>query len=678
MKKLLLNIFLLIGTTSFGQDEIKMPELDTGKQVYTLKFSPDPKNEEVISAYMKGTTEKDSLRFWAEGTIFTQKIMVTVFTENKNDQVKVDIVKNHWEDSKLSGKTKNGAFQKSFDTAGKFGIVITSETPNIPFYLAVWTGGERVQNMNTIYRPVSNSNPDLNTTDSLEIKTKSSSDGNSSNILMYVLIGALTIIIVLLALMVFRKKKGISLTILLLFFAGQQMMFAGAEEFSSPGFGGVGIQYPGVMDLVKFASQLYDMSRNGRLYLDPSGDVDAEANMNPGGGPGLPSSCIPPQFENSSNGDSGSNNTGSANSSNTDSSFEPLSSSSNSDSRGDNDENINYEELDSFGRPVYDRNNERIDYNVFGDDERPKYDINGDPIEYREPVHNNELDFFERPVYDRNNEPIDYPVFGDDKRPKYDINGNPIQYAEGETEARPALDANKKPIEYDNYERPKYDNKGNPINYHKDDFTNPPKRNKDNDFPVDENENLEKTKVKNNPPEGMPMAALMISNSINTIEVNYNGEEFRNNDYYVKYSEANVFGAISILFLDENDNEAGCKCLEREYNDLNKRRMNLERLRIIYAHAMKKINAGIAFGDGVSAVHGVSALVWQNQKMIILKESIPTLNKAYDDKYAEMIKALEENLREIDRCEAMLGYENWYNHAGFIYFQFMADKYKRD
>ena len=126
------------------------------------------------------------------------------------------------------------------------------------------------------------------------------------------------------------------------------------------------------------------------------------------------------------------------------------------------------------------------------------------------------------------------------------------------------------------------------------------------------------------------------------------------------------------------DDEEGCSCLKNAYKELDDRRLNLERLRIIYSHAMKKINAGISFGDGASAVHGVSALAWQSQKMIILKESIPTLNKSYDDKYAEMIEALEENLLEIDRCENLLGYENWYSQAGFIYYQFMADKYKRN
>ncbi len=214
--------------------------------------------------------------------------------------------------------------------------------------------------------------------------------------------------------------------------------------------------------------------------------------------------------------------------------------------------------------------------------------------------------------------------------------------------------------------------------YHKDDFVNPPKRNKESGFPVEENKSPEKTKDKDNSPNGTPIALLKITKRIKDIEVNIKAEEFKNKDFNVKYAEANLFGSISSLINYETDNEAGCACLEKEYDNLNNRRLNLERLRVIYAHAMKKINAGIAFGDNVSGVHGVSGLAWQSQKMIILTKSIPTLNKAYDDKYAEMIHALEENLRAIENCEAMLGYDNWYNHAGFIYYQFMADKYKRN
>ena len=154
MKNAILVLFLCITGLSFSQEEIKMPELDTNGKVYTLEFSPDSQNKKVISAYMKGETEKDSLRFWAEGTTLLQKVMVTVITGN-DDAIKVDIVKDNWEDSKINGHTKNGLFQESFETAGKFGIVVTSAKGNIPFQLAVWTTGENIPFMGNLYYPAS-------------------------------------------------------------------------------------------------------------------------------------------------------------------------------------------------------------------------------------------------------------------------------------------------------------------------------------------------------------------------------------------------------------------------------------------------------------------------------------------------------------------------------------------
>lgn len=685
MKKLLLHIILLFSFVAFAQDEIKMPELDTGNQVYTLEFSPDSQNEEVISAYMQGETEKDSLRFWAEGTTLLQKVMVTVITD-KNSDIKVDIVKDNWTDSKINGLTNNGIFQESFETAGKFGIVVTGPKLNVPFQLAVWTTGEKIPFMGNLYYPANEAAAErsgqvLNTSNS-NSSLQNSIDLNSTNTILYVVIGFFSIITILLVLLLVKKKSAKTLLILICFVLGQQISSASARPSLSEVFTGalrfIHENHDGIQD---FFNRANSVANEITRQLSPD-DNDAQAVADPRGGPRLPSSCIPPQFgtnrNNANSSNSNSTGQGSSNSSDTDSFYEPLTTSSSTSNSDNNEEqNIDYDELNSLGQPVYDRNNQPIDYPVFTNEELPKYDINGDPIQYREPVHNNELDDFERPIYDRNNERIDYPVFGDDKRPKYDINGNPIQYAEGETESRPTLDANKKPIEYDNYDRPKYDNKGNPINYYKDDFANPPKRNKENGFPVDKNENPEKTKTKTNTSNDIPLVLSKSIKQINAIHGNSNPLIFKNVDYKVTYAEANILGTVSTFIPIENDNEAGCACLEKEYENLNNRRLNLERLRVIYSHAMKKINAGIAFGDDVSAVHGVSGLAWQSQKMIILTKSIPTLNKAYDDKYAEMIHALEENLRAIEQCESMLGYDNWYNHAGFIYFQFMADKYKR-
>ena len=274
-----------------------------------------------------------------------------------------------------------------------------------------------------------------------------------------------------------------------------------------------------------------------------------------------------------------------------------------------------------------------------------------------------------RPKYDKYDKPIEYD---NSKYPKYDKNGKPIEYGtidnktDYNNQGRPKRDKDGSPIEYDDPKYPKYDKNGNPIKYGK------------------ETKSLKVGDLHNSILNKKELVArevkATLAKSSYQIEIleSYDTPLVikKNNDK--KYAEANILGFTNLLTASRDEQDEGCDCLEKAYAELNQRRLNLEKLRIIFAHAMKKINAGIAFGDGVSAVHGVSALIWQKQKFIILKESIPTLNNAYDDKYAEMISALEENLREIDRCEAILGYENWYNHAGFIYYQFMADKYKRN
>ncbi|RZV66309.1 MAG: hypothetical protein EX254_03965 [Flavobacteriaceae bacterium] len=440
MKYLITSLALILSLGVFGQDEIKMPDLDTNSKVHVLKFSPDPKEKNINSAYMQGNTVTDSLRFWAEGTILPQSVMVTVISEDKEANIKVDIVKDHWEDSKINGLTENGLFQESFDTAGKFGIVISSERPKLPFHLAVWTTGEHIPDMATLYYPVSEdsnskktevSNTNLENDEAI---MNTSTDSNESNTLMYVLIGVLIVIAILLVLLVFKKKSVKTLSIIVCFIAGQQTMSAQASASSSGLFEAVS----GLANDADGIAEFFESAQNASDQLPELLGNDGEAaDVSTAGGPRLPSSCIPPNV--------------------------------------------------------------------------------------------------------------------------------------GSTEEDPP-------------------------------------------------------------------------------------ENIRNRDPRVD----------------------GCACLDVAYRNLNRRRLNLERLRIIFKHSMKKINAGIAFGDNVSGVHGVSGLAWQSQKMIILKESIPTLNKAYDDKYAEMIQALEENLKQIDECESMFGYEDWYNKAGFIYWQFMADKYKRN
>src|SRR3546814_6554130 len=49
----------------------------------------------------------------------------------------------------------------------------------------------------------------------------------------------------------------------------------------------------------------------------------------------------------------------------------------------------------------------------------------------------------------------------------------------------------------------------------------------------------------------------------------------------------------------------------------------------------------------------------------------------YDHKYTQLMEALHGQMVDMGTCEAKYGVEDWYDRFGFIYYEFMADKYKR-
>ena len=124
----------------------------------------------------------------------------------------------------------------------------------------------------------------------------------------------------------------------------------------------------------------------------------------------------------------------------------------------------------------------------------------------------------------------------------------------------------------------------------------------------------------------------------------------------------------------DREKEAGCTCLEAAYADLLKQRYSLEKLLKIGQHTKKVTDFGISFGDDFSGVHGVSGLAWQTARAKVIK-SIEKFDITYDNKYKELIDKLYNILIKIDECENKLGYENWYSHSGFIYYEFMKVRY---
>ncbi|MGB3142830.1 MAG: hypothetical protein WBB24_01875 [Maribacter sp.] len=666
MKKLL-YVFLIVGITSFAQEEIKMPELDINNSVYTLEFSPDSQNEEVVSAYMKGTTVKDSLRFWAEGTILIQNVMVTVLSSDKNTKIKVDIVKNNWEDSKIEGYLKDGAFQESFNTAGKFGIVVTSDVPGKPFYLAVWSSGELIPDMSRLYYPTSEENSvpyqNLNNKSVNVAGENEVNKGGDTNYLMLAIIAILIIIAMFLGLMVFRKKKGAMLLIFTILLGGNEVLHAQAQSLQEVVLNDLLEEYTGVKDLMTYSRNLRDAGYLGRQRpLDPIEDADSEADVNPAGGPRLPSSCLPPRHGTTTLGGSAvSGNLGGVTMTN------------GSASNPNSEDNSIEENSESDGSKGLDGDDSQIP-----DEKAQEYEAEKNRLR-------NEHHELNQQAQESLDEQLEYEdkLYGQLMDNAQTAHESQMASANGNAELISTFTAS-----YANQTSTLSRAHLNRIQQHQTQFQEQNNRN---------NASLERSlkklreryqdskdgDSKKEADESNESKGLGNENGSSSI-----GEQARGDSSSGQSSEGDSEpgstngltgnGSEASNSRGNGGNDEACNCLDRAYIELDKRRLNLERLRIIYSHSMKKIKAGIAFGDNVSGVHGVSGLAWQSQKMIILKESIPTLNKAYDDKYAEMIQALEENLLEIDRCERLLGYENWYNHAGFIYYQFMADKYKRN
>ncbi len=117
-------------------------------------------------------------------------------------------------------------------------------------------------------------------------------------------------------------------------------------------------------------------------------------------------------------------------------------------------------------------------------------------------------------------------------------------------------------------------------------------------------------------------------------------------------------------------------CYQNAINNLNTIRKSLGRLSCIFSNTKTFTESAIAFGDNVSGIHGVLGLAWQTERQGIQNE-FNKLKNTYDNKYIELMRALEKNLKKIGKCENKFGLQDWYGRFGFIYFEMMKEKYKR-
>jgi hypothetical protein len=125
-----------------------------------------------------------------------------------------------------------------------------------------------------------------------------------------------------------------------------------------------------------------------------------------------------------------------------------------------------------------------------------------------------------------------------------------------------------------------------------------------------------------------------------------------------------------------NEDITCINCFDKAYEKLNFYRRQLARLNCIYTNTKKYKEAAVAFGDNTSGVHAMAGIAWQQQRANIMK-TYQTTQTTYDTKSTEFLMGLNDALRKLSTCMDITGENNWYVKSGFIYFEFMQQRYKR-
>jgi hypothetical protein len=118
-------------------------------------------------------------------------------------------------------------------------------------------------------------------------------------------------------------------------------------------------------------------------------------------------------------------------------------------------------------------------------------------------------------------------------------------------------------------------------------------------------------------------------------------------------------------------------CFSRVVYGLDTMRINLEKLRVAGQATSDLVSKSYSLGDGLSGVTGLGALKWQQERAGIAK-NFDKFKVTYDAKYEGMMKGFKAVLDRWDACEAQYGERDWYSRFGFLYYQFMRDRYKRN
>lgn len=119
-------------------------------------------------------------------------------------------------------------------------------------------------------------------------------------------------------------------------------------------------------------------------------------------------------------------------------------------------------------------------------------------------------------------------------------------------------------------------------------------------------------------------------------------------------------------------------CYTAAETKIDSTRIAFERLRIKLDYTTRLVKYGENALSGMGAAGGSLATMEAQAQIHHVDEAMADFYVAYDAKYTELLAGLKSKLDDFETCETKyFGNPDWYNRYGFIYYQFMADKYKR-
>jgi hypothetical protein len=120
------------------------------------------------------------------------------------------------------------------------------------------------------------------------------------------------------------------------------------------------------------------------------------------------------------------------------------------------------------------------------------------------------------------------------------------------------------------------------------------------------------------------------------------------------------------------------KCFEQAHGDLAKVLQRYEKLRRITKATENMTAFALAFGDGGSAIHGVTALGWHGTIRPQITDAMKNFYRAYDAKLPKLAQALQEALNKIAVCEYQyFNNPDWYNRYGFMFQNTVVERHRR-